>query len=326
MPGAMALAAELGVNHKTVEAALAKMEKEGVVVARGSRRARGIVSDAKTYGARSLKVGVLLCEPSDRKVEYVVELRHELTEAGHSPFFVKKTLFEIDYDPGKLPKLLEAAGADAWVVQAGTREILEWFAARPQPVFGLFGRFVDLDIAGTGADKSLAFASAVRELTAKGHRRIVLLARPGRKLPVPGFSEQTFLTALEAAGIPVGDYHFPLWEESKEGFHRCMDSLFGMTPPTALVVQESVLFAAVQQFLARRGLRVPEDVSLVCADPDPNFIWQEPTVAHFSGDSAPWVNHLLRWASNISRGRDYRRQVSSKAEFIMGGTVGPVAG
>lgn len=323
MPGVVALAAQLGVNHKTVDAALGQLEQEGLLASGGSRRPRVIVPGVKP-AARSLRVGILLCEPADSRVDYMVEIRHGLTEAGHIPFFAKKAITEIGYDIGRLERLVGSAEADAWVIQAATHEILEWFAVRPEPVFALFGHFIGLDVAATGGDMSGAFESAVKALVERGHRRIVLLARPGRKLPVPGLSERAYLAALEAEGIPVGDYHFPLWEESKAGFLRCLDSLFGLTPPTALVIEERMLFAAAQQFLATRCLRVPEDVSLICAEPDPNFLWQEPSVAHFGNDSAPWVNHLMRWVSHISQGRDYRRQILSKGEFIGGGTVGPV--
>lgn len=325
MPGVVSLAAELGVNHKTVEAALSQLEREGLLRGQGARRPRIVTNGAKP-SVRSLRVGILLYEPSDRRVDYMVEIRHELSEAGHIPFFAKKSLSEMGFDLGRVAALVEKTEADAWVVMAGSRELLDWFASRSQPVFALFGHFIGMDIAGTACHKSSAIATAVKALSGLGHRRIVMLARPGRKLPVPGLSERAFLESLEAEGIPVGEYNFPLWEENKDGFLRCLDSLFGLTPPTALVVQEAVLFAAAQQFLAGRRIRVPQDVSLICTDPDPHFLWQEPSVAHFSADSAPWVSHLLRWASKISQGLAYRRQVCTNAKFIEGGTIGPVAG
>jgi LacI family transcriptional regulator len=324
MPGVISLAAELGVNHKTVEAALSQLEREGLLRGQGARRPRAITNVAKAT-ARSLRVGILLYEPADCRLDYIVDIRHELSEAGHVPVFAKKAISEIGNDIGRLAKLVRDTEVEAWVVMAGTREVLEWFHARPQPVFALFGRFIGLKMAGTGCNKAELFSATVRQFAALGHRRIVLLARPGRKLPEPGFSEQAFLSALQAEGIAVGDYHFPLWEENKDGFLRCLDSLFGKTPPTALLVEEPTLFAAVQQFLATRRLRVPEDVSLVCTGQDLNFIWQEPSVTHFSADSAPWVSHLLRWASHASQGKPYHRQIFSQARFIKGATMGPAA-
>ncbi len=326
MPGAMALVGELGVNHKTVEAALAQLENEGLLVARGARRARGINPAVAGTVRHGLKVATMLYEPAEARTDYMLEIRHELAEAGHFPFYVKKTCIEIGTDVARLARFVKQCDADVWLVQAGSREILEWFAGYSQPVFGLFGKFREFDIAGARADGAPAYDAAVRELAAMGHRRIVLLARPQRKLPVPGLSEQAFLNALEDCGIPVGDFHFPLWENTKEGFHRCLEALFRVTPPTAIITDETVLFAALERFLAARGIRVPEDVSLICGYPDPNFAWREPSVAHFRTDSAPWVNHVIRWAANVSQGKDYYRKIYSKVEFIPGGTIGLVAG
>jgi DNA-binding LacI/PurR family transcriptional regulator len=316
----------LGVNHKTVEAALAKMEREGILVSRGSRRARGIVPGAKITGARSLRLAIVLFEPEEARTDYMIEIRHELSEAGHSPFLADKCCVDFDSTPEGIARYVNSVRADAWLLQSAPRAALEWFAVDTRPTFALFGTHADLDLADASPLTATAYQTAVRALTARGHRRIVLLARPMRKIPKPGMPEKAFLESLAECGVTVGDYHFPLWENTKEGFLGCLDSIFKLTPPTALIVQELVLFAAVQQFLAQRGLRSPDDVSLICTDPDPHFAWQEPSVAHFGMDSRPWVAHAVRWAANISQGKDYRRKISSKVDFIEGGTLGPVPG
>ncbi|MFT6794733.1 MAG: hypothetical protein ACJAR1_002748, partial [Rubritalea sp.] len=61
-----------------------------------------------------------------------------------------------------------------------------------------------------------------------------------------------------------------------------------------------------------------------CADPDPTFAWCEPSVAHIRWDSRPVVNRVLSWVENIAQGKDDHSQTLTKAEFIDGGTVGPV--
>ena len=35
---------------------------------------------------------------------------------------------------------------------------------------------------------------------------------------------------------------------------------------------------------------------------------------------------IVRWADNVARGKDDRRQTLTKAEFVEGGTIGPVPG
>ena len=149
-----------------------------------------------------------------------------------------------------------------------------------------------------------------------------MLAKSQRRKPIPGESEQTFLEALEEGGIEVGEFHLPDWDDRKESLLSCLDSLFKVTPPTALIIQEATVFTAVQQFLANRGLKVPADVSLICSDPDPNFTWCEPTIAHIAWRSRPIVRRIIRWADKISRGKKDLVKSFANAEFIEGGSVG----
>lgn len=324
LPGVDRLAPELGVSRKTLEAALRQLEGEGVIAGNGPRRRRSI---GLRGGQASpvLRVSILLSEAADRQLDYVVELQHELARIGHQTSFAPSTISECGMDVRRIGRMVEKIPADAWVVAGGPRELLRWFHDRGLPVCALFGRRRGLPIAGVGPNKAPAYALATRKLHELGHRRIVLIARRMRRLPEPGSSERAFLDELAAHGIPRGPYHLPDWQESSEGFQAGLESLFQVTPPTALIVQEAVLFTAARQFLANRGLRVPEDVSMVCTDDDPTFAWCKPSVAHIRWDSRPLVRRIVRWAANLSAGKTDVRQVLTAAEFVPGGTIGPVA-
>lgn len=177
----------------------------------------------------------------------------------------------------------------------------------------------------TGARPLPAFAEATRQLIQLGHRSISLLCRRLRRLPQPGASEAVFLATLQEHGISPGAFNLPDWEDTNAGFHHCLDSLFRVTPPTALIIEEASYFVAVLQFLARRGLRVPRDVSLICTDDDLVFSHCEPPVACIAWDSRPLVRRIVNWASNISRGKPDLRQTLTPATFKPGGTIGPAS-
>jgi DNA-binding LacI/PurR family transcriptional regulator len=245
--------------------------------------------------ASQLRVAILV---TDRFSEgYMIELFHLLVEAGHQPFHATKSLFELGMDVGRVARMVKRTEADAWVVVSGSREILKWFSRQPKPAFALFGRRGQVSIAAVGPDKAPHFAAATRRLIELGHRRISLMCRRHRRLPQPGLPEQAFLNELAAHGIPTGTFNLPDWEESKKGFVTLLDSLFGATPPTALIVEETFLFNAAFHYLAKRGLRVPQDVSLVCTDDNPDFAWCEPSVTHIRWDYRPVVRRVVRWAA-----------------------------
>jgi len=319
LPGRERLAADTGVSHMTVARAVAQLEKEGLVSAQGHGRRRRIKLPETGRESRRLRIAVLRFEPDDTKLYFVVDFVHQLREAGHQVRFADQSQSGLKLDVKRVAKLVEKTGAEAWIVIAGSNEILDWFASRSTPCFALFGRMSSLPIAGAGPSKDQAYAAAARRLVELGHRRIVLLARWANQTQ----TMKHFLEELEALGIPVGNYNRPVFSDSPEDLRRLLTSLFASTPPTAIVAGNIDLYHAVQQFLARRKLLVPEDVSLISGDTDPSFGWWRPTVAHFSWDSALWVRRIARWADNIARGKSDTRKALTQAEFVDGGSVGP---
>ncbi len=322
MPGADRLAEATGVNRKTAEAALRRLENEGVLTSQGRRKGRSIALP-ENPAVTPLRVQILLYEEVDGKQFYMVDLRHQLLEMGHIAGFASKTLLELGMDLDRISAFVDRTEADAWVVFSGSREVLEWFAKQPKPAFALAGRRRGIPIASMGPEKTPAMRTAVRRLVALGHRRIVLLSREERRLPSPGFLERSFLAELEALDIPTGSYHLPDWRDDVVDFHRCLDSLFRHTPPTALLFCEMPFYIAAQHHLARKGILAPRHVSLISFDPDPVLAWLQPPASHIRWDPAPIVRRIVQWADNVARGKKDCIQSFSHAEFVEGGTIGP---
>lgn len=324
MPGQFRLAEELRASRNAVEAALRLLEHEGVLVSQGLGRKRLIASpDPKK--ARPMRIAILDYEPVPVTEGYTVELQYMLIEAGHVAFFAPKTLIELDMNVSRIRRMVEKTEADAWIVCSASREVLTWFAAQPLPAFALFGRRRGLPIAAAGPDKIPATVAATRALAELGHQRIVMLIRRATRLPKPGVVVRAFLDELKAQGITPGPYNLPDWEENPKALHKRLELLFRITPPTALIADEAPFYVAALQFCTSRGLRVPEDVSLICADPSPAFEWSRPTVAHILWETRPLVRRIVRWAANVSQKKPDLRQTLTQAEFITGGTIGPVA-
>lgn len=326
MPGVKRLEPELGVNHKTVEAALQLLEKKGFLVPQGAGRQRRIVLPDGVRGTPPLKVGILFFEPEDLRLDYITKIQHLLAEQGHTAFFSSRSMSEMGMDMKRIVRLVDKTSADAWVVIAGSREVLMWFAKQRVPAFALFGRRRGLPMAGIGPDKVSAHRTATRCLCGLGHQRVALIVRPTRRLPQPGLPERAFLEELELYGIVTGEYNIPEWNGSIVSLHKRLDEMFRHTPPTALIIDEPVIFLSVQQHLARRGIFAPDHVSLVCTDGDPYFSSMRPTVAHIRCDIRPWARRIVGWANGVAQGKDDRRQTLTKTELILGGTIGPVPG
>lgn len=325
MPGRNEVAAELGVSPQTAQVALALLEREGLLVSQGSGRPRRIErQQVEASGRPLLRVAILVADATDRQTDYMVDLKHELIRAGHAAFFTPWLIPDYGMNVRSITSYLRRTEADAWIVAAGARPLLEWFVKEEVPLFAVFGRLIGLPVAGAIADKRSAIAQATRQLIHLGHRRIVFLTRRALRIPQQAPILQTFLDELAAHGIPTGEYNLPDWEEDLDGFHHLLNNLFQHTPPTALIVDESIFLVATMLYLQNRRMQVPDDVSLICTDGDPHFTWCRPSVAHIQWDTAPVVRRALRWADNVARGKKDTRQKVVTADFFEGGTIGPV--
>lgn len=324
MPGAQALAEKLGIHHTTASEALQLLEKQGLIESRGAGRPRAILSDPD-IAPPSMRFGILLYESTDRLDPVMLDLQHHLQSAGHSAGPAPKTLQDLGMDVKRVARFVKDYDVDAWIVVAAQSDVLEWFASQPKPAFALFGRRRGVSIPSAGPDKLRAMIQSVDRLVELGHRKIVLMMREEHRKPQPAFVAQELLNTMESYGLPTGPYNLPDWKSDPDDLGRCIDSLFRLTPPSALIIDESFLFGVIQQHLAQLGIVAPRDISLVCCDPSPAFKWFRPSIAHVSWDSHKVVNHVARWADNVARGREDFRDCRIQAKFIDGGTIGPPA-
>jgi LacI family transcriptional regulator len=132
------------------------------------------------------------------------------------------------------------------------------------------------DVPAVGAANRSGALAATEHLLALGHRRIGLIAGPPRLL-CSRDRRDGYRAALEGAGIAVdeslivpGDFRH------ESGFAAC-GALLGLPePPTAVFAAGDQMALGAIEALRRRGLRVPQDLSVVGFDDLPEVRWSAP--------------------------------------------------
>ena len=150
-----------------------------------------------------------------------------------------------------------------------------------------------------------------------------MIAREEVRKPKIGAFEMKFLERLESHGIKTGSYNLPDWGNDPDSLGQSIDSLFRHTPPTAVIADDTQVFPALIQHLARLGISAPQHVSLACMDYFSGFDWYRPTITHIAWNHDAVVSRVVSWANHMSQGKDDRRRISIQAKLILGGTIGP---
>ncbi|MWA15191.1 LacI family DNA-binding transcriptional regulator [Streptomyces sp. BA2] len=127
-----------------------------------------------------------------------------------------------------------------------------------------------------GATNWAGGMAATEHLLGLGHRRIGFIEGPPRLLCSRARLDG-YRAALDVAGVPVDDelivpgdfYH-------ASGFTGCNQLLDLADPPTAVFASSDQMALGAIEALRRRGLRVPEDMSVVGFDDLPEVRWSAP--------------------------------------------------
>ena len=323
IPGASRLAKTLGVNHKTVESALRDLESQGLLIHEGARQSRSVNSKNLKLSNAGIRIAIFLQDQSDVRDVMMVEIKHRLEESGHYPFFVNKSMIDLRMNKRRIARIVNRTETDAWILLAAPKEILEWFSKQETPAFAVFGnRLEEVNVAGASPGKSHPVVQATQTLIDLGHRRIILIIRKYQREPI-STSAQAFLDVLNSNGIQSSDFNLPDWEETGEGFNQLLESIFKITPPTAIITDEPFQYLAAHNFMVNRGIQIPKHLSLICSDYDPIFKWCMPSVSHITFSNKPLLRRINDWAQNVKNQKNDLRQTILKATFVPGETIGP---
>lgn len=325
MPGIKQLVRALGVNSMAVAEAMKQLEAEGLLAGQGPRRCYRIVGTSKA-APPAMRIAFVPFDPAFKRDALGLEVLRALGEHRHDAFFTGKTLVDLRMDPRRVAGMVGQLRADAWIVTAAERPVLEWFATSGLRAFALFGAWSGLPIAGMSPEHFSATLELTRQLIALGHKRIVYLLHRGQLDLATTRLAPMMLDEMARHGIGTGPYNVPQWQDSPEGFRHLLESMFKHSPPTAMIIEELPHLIATLQFCGQYGIRVPQDLSLACLEWRSELDYCIPPVTQLRWDYSLIVRRIARWADALARGREDLRQGCAKAELVEGGTIGPVPG
>lgn len=331
LPGLRPLAEELGVSRESLRTALRRLEAEGLLAAGEQGDSRRIVGTVNPGKRETLRIALMPARHMENESvadqSIILSLMHDLEAAGHDCMLVAPPGHSADPGVAAVQRLVAEKNADAWIVYQGSRDVLKWFSEQATPTLAIGGHNSGLPLASVGFNYAGAVSEATRRLVALGHRRIVFISPSFARRPAPSRPVRAFLDELSAAGITTGEFNSPDWEESPAGLRTLMESLFMLTPPTAIITWDGYEASGVLSFLNERKLSVPGDISLVALTTDASIAWQNPKIriATLDQESSSLLRHCIRWADGIVAGAKDTHAELLAAEFLPGNTLGPPA-
>lgn len=277
--GLVEIARIAGVSPATVSRALAG----NPVVAQATReRVRDL---AREHGFRLNLTASALRKRRTGTIGVVAPLGPDAAQALSDPFFVgliaplADALTEAGYDlllsrviPADdewLANRVDGGRVDGTIVigQSNQVDAIERVAARYEPLIVWGARVHDGVQVTVGTDNLAGGRIAAEHLLSRGRSRIAFFGDP----TVPEFAAryQGFRETLAAAGRSVADLLLPVHLTTADAYQEILDFLARKELPDGIAAASDVIAMSALRALAERGLRVPEDVSVVGYDDVP---------------------------------------------------------
>jgi LacI family transcriptional regulator, galactose operon repressor len=244
------------VNEETADRVLRAAEELGY---RPNRIARGL----KT--SRSFTVGVLIPDITNPLFPPILRgVEDRLDEAGYTSLIVNT-----DNDREREHNLLEAMRGrqvDGFISATAQldRELIADVAAGGTPLVLVNRSLEDGSVPAVTVDDKEGIRLAVEHVAALGHVRIGHVAGPqntstGHRRHL-GFAE-----AMRAAGLraPKAHVRTSRWFTEEEGARVCAELLDAAPDLTAIIAANDLLAIGCYDTIEARGLRCPEDLSIV---------------------------------------------------------------
>ncbi|MBN8883510.1 MAG: LacI family DNA-binding transcriptional regulator [Salana multivorans] len=168
-----------------------------------------------------------------------------------------------------------------------------------------------------------AYHEAARHLTDLGHRRVAYVSGPER-LVHTGYRRREFERELTRNGAElVTRVHLDFSVE--QVVEACLSMVDGPRPPTAFAFANDSMALAAIGALSARGIRVPQDISIIGHDNLPTGQWSHPGLTTIAQDLRGMARQaailLLRQLGDTS----LSDEPMSPPRLVIRGTTGPAS-
>ena len=197
-----------------------------------------------------------------------------------------------------------------------------WFARRRTPCLVAGSTYPDIALPHYDLDNRAICRHAAGILLRVGHRRLALLNRESRRAGDVD-SERGFIEGVRRSphrdATAVIAYH----RDDVDSVARAVRTLLERSnPPTALVVSNSYAYLSTASVLAQRGLRVPQDISLISRDDDPFLASLVPEPARYRVDPHSFAKKIVGSLLQIlNRSAPLRSPTPLLPKFAAGGST-----
>lgn len=326
LPSERKLAELLQVSRPTLRVALQELEEEGLLekLKRSRRVQLQTVQGVKTT-ERSGRIVLLSPVRMEHLQPHVLLWLSQLSDilAG------RDQLFDLEVRPAcyskkpenALRSLVQEMPADCWLLINSTKPMQQWFSKGHVRHLVIGAAFDEVNVSSICVDQRSVCRHVIGQFVRRGHRHLAMITHHAQ------FAGDTEIRAAfkEFCGATQEPVRLTILEHNGErpGVSKAVDRLLAMRErPTALFSLGVQQTTAVFSRLLEKGIRIPEDMSLICRDDHSILDYFSPTLARYRSDPRRHGLQIARAIRAIlTHNPDFRITLRVLPEFLAGRTL-----
>ena len=328
LPGYRVIAEHFDVGWRTSRAALALLEQRGILDTPRRGAARCVRSEELADNPPSTHLLVISSStmPADADEQELLDGMSSDWTRSRGAFRTTRVDYRRFQRPDTVLKgLVRRHAAGALLMREPSREWVNSAMKLDLPVFFMGGavpteRFTEVS----------GFAFSLREMVTRVAGRLRKLGHDRILMPDEGRGEvhrEAILSGLLAGTgkLPPDDdaaeRRCPRFSQvSPATWQRYWAESFRRYRPTAVIVEKEFSYLSLQGYCFRKGIRIPEDLSVVCLSSSKQLEWCEPAPDRIAFPNQKGRNHFRRW---MKRGMSPVGMRILEADYVSAGTVLP---
>lgn len=331
LPSERKLAELMKISRPTLRAALKILLQEGLLGVTARQKYQILIQKAEQAPHSTGRIVMLspyTYQELDARIPaaltWIDGLRERLVRANHA--------FELQCWPScysgnphrALTRLVEQSVADCWLLYRSTPAMQKWFS-ESQTRHLILGGVPAQQISSTvDVDYDAVCRHAIVQFARAGHRSVALIyLKTG--LAGDENSKQTFLKACsEYAPQPI-EAHIVEHDGTRTGACRAVDQLLGLkSRPTAILSAYTQQTTSVFTRLMEKGIRMPDDMSLICRDYHPSLEFLSPSLAYYEWSHRNYASKIFHAVQSVLHHPPcHAINVRLMPDFVPGDTLGP---
>lgn len=317
------------VSRPTLRVALHLLANEGLIEITPGRGSRLLKRAVRQSAMKNRLVAVITPQPVfDLGLTYqgVNEMRAHLAKLG---FATEVVLCQAQGAAAErfVANYLQRNRVFCCVLLSVSERLQRWFSTHSIPALVLGSCHPSVSLPSLDFDNRAVCRHAAGVFAQRGHRRIALLT-PDSGLAGDLVGEQGFLEAVaEHPALARSDCRIVHHDATAPSITGRLDGLLrSAAPPTGLLIANTDEAFIVMMHLLRRGLPVPDRISLISRDHHRIYDILSPAVAHYKAEPGIFEHRLSRlMLQMVSQGYLAPEATLIVPKFFAGGTVKTLA-